>query len=117
MVGHVWGRSPRASCGRESFNKTCAGCSVRSSGRRTHTSAAAGDAGAVWRDALRTSLRGAIARVLADQGKTSVNGPTYDKSIDYIRSVTAGTVGRRPIDWQNRPTVQQVVAFTRHPAR
>ena len=37
---------------------------------------------------------------------------TYDKTQDYIRSVTAGVVGVRPIDWQNRPTFQQAVAFT-----
>jgi hypothetical protein len=42
---------------------------------------------------------------------------TYDKSIDYIRSSTSGVVGVRPIDWQNRPTFQQVVAFTGHRPR
>jgi hypothetical protein len=31
--------------------------------------------------------------------------------------VTADVVGVRPIDWQNRPTFQQVVAFTGHRAR
>jgi len=55
--------------------------------------------------------------VLAEQGKASVNGRTYDKSIDYIRSVTASTVGTRPIDWQNRPTFQRVVAFAAHRRR
>jgi hypothetical protein len=37
---------------------------------------------------------------------------TYDKHQDDIRSVSAGLVGVRPIDWQNRPTFQQVVRFT-----
>ncbi len=42
---------------------------------------------------------------------------TYDKHADDIRSVTAGVVGVRPIDWQNRPTFQQVVQFTAHRPR
>ena len=63
---------------------------------------------------LRRSLEAAVARVLAAQGKTSVAALTYDKHQDDIRHVTAGLVGVRPIDWQNRPTFQQVVAFTRH---
>jgi hypothetical protein len=45
---------------------------------------------------------------------TDVGALTYDKSIDAIRSTTAGVVGVRPIDWQNRPTFQQVVQFDRH---
>jgi len=36
---------------------------------------------------------------------------------DAIVSSTAGVVGVRPIDWQNRPTFQQVVAFTGHRRR
>jgi hypothetical protein len=63
---------------------------------------------------LRRSLEGAVTRVLAAQGKTSVDGLTYEKTQDDIRHVTAGLVGVRPIDWQNRPTFQQVVAFTSH---
>jgi hypothetical protein len=66
---------------------------------------------------LRASLEAAVARVLADQGKTSVDQLTYDKHNDDIRHVTAGLVGVRPIDWQNRPTFQQVVAFTGHRPR
>jgi hypothetical protein len=31
--------------------------------------------------------------------------------------VTAGIVGTRPIDWQNRPTFQQVINFTAHRPR
>jgi acyl-homoserine lactone acylase PvdQ len=63
---------------------------------------------------LRASLAAAVSRVLADQGQTSLAGVTFDKHADDIRHVTAGLVGVRPIDWQNRPTFQQVVAFTRH---
>jgi hypothetical protein len=48
---------------------------------------------------------------------TSVQQLTYDKTQDDIRSATAGVVGVRPIDWQNRPTFQQVVAFTGHRPR
>jgi hypothetical protein len=50
--------------------------------------------------------------VLAEQGVSSVDELTYDKHIDDIRSTTAGVVGVRDIDWQNRPTFQQVVNFT-----
>jgi acyl-homoserine lactone acylase PvdQ len=66
------------------------------------------------RAVLRASLEAAIGRVLAAQGRTSVADLTYDKHQDDIRHVTAGLVGVRPIDWQNRPTFQQVVAFTDH---
>jgi acyl-homoserine lactone acylase PvdQ len=66
---------------------------------------------------LRASLRAAVERVLADQGVGSVAELTYDKHIDDIRSTTAGVVGVRPIDWQNRPTFQQVVAYTGHRPR
>ena len=61
---------------------------------------------------LRASLSAAVGRVLAGQGVDSVDQLRYDKSEDAIRSVTAGLVGVRPIDWQNRPTFQQVVGFT-----
>ena len=50
-------------------------------------------------------------RALAEQGVGSVSELTYDKHIDDIRSTTAGVVGVRNIDWQNRPTFQQVVGF------
>jgi acyl-homoserine lactone acylase PvdQ len=66
---------------------------------------------------LRASLGAAVDRVLADQGAASVSGLTYDKHIDDIRSVTAGVVGVRDIDWQNRPTFQQVVRFSGHRPR
>ena len=42
---------------------------------------------------------------------------TYDKTRDSIASVSGGVVGVRPIDWQNRPTFQQVVQFRRHRLR
>jgi len=64
------------------------------------------------RAALRASLAGAVERELAEQEATDVRALTYDKSLDFIRPVTAGLVGTRPIDWQNRPTFQQVVSFT-----
>ena len=66
------------------------------------------------RTTLRASLAAAIARVLKEQGKSSVTELTYDKSEDYIRSTTGGVVGVRPIDWQNRPTFQQVISFFGH---
>jgi acyl-homoserine lactone acylase PvdQ len=72
---------------------------------------------AACRADLRASLRAAVDRVLADQGVDSVAELTYDKHIDDIRSTTAGVVGVRDIDWQNRPTFQQVVNFQGHRRR
>ena len=66
---------------------------------------------------LVASFRGAVQRVLAAQEVATVEELTYDKSQDSIRSVTGGAVGVRPIDWQNRPTFQQVVAFEDHRPR
>ncbi len=60
---------------------------------------------------LVASFRDAVARALAAQDVASVEELTYDKTQDQIRAVTGGAVGVRPIDWQNRPTFQQVVAF------
>jgi acyl-homoserine lactone acylase PvdQ len=67
---------------------------------------------AVCRAALRTSLRTAVARALAAQQVSSVNQLSHDKALDQIPSTTAGVVGVRPMDWQNRPTFQQVVRYT-----
>ena len=50
----------------------------------------------------------------SEQGKSSVAQLTYDKAEDDIRASTAGVVGVRPIDWQNRPTFQQVIEFFGH---
>ncbi len=69
------------------------------------------------RATLRASLKAAVDRILKRQDVGSVDKLTYDKSIDFIRSSTAGVVGVRPIDWQNRPTFQQVVAFSGHRPR
>jgi acyl-homoserine lactone acylase PvdQ len=66
---------------------------------------------------LRASLRAAVARIERKQDVHRVSALTYDKSQDDIRSVTAGVVGVRPIDWQNRPTFQQVVDFSGHRPR
>jgi acyl-homoserine lactone acylase PvdQ len=66
------------------------------------------------RTRLLASLTSAVNALLKAQGATDVTKLTYDKSKDYIRSVTAGVVGVRPIDWQNRPTFQQAVHFTSH---
>jgi acyl-homoserine lactone acylase PvdQ len=69
-----------------------------------------GDPGACTMQ-LRASLTGAAHRAMAEQGVTRLSALTYDKSRDAIRSVTVGLVATRPIDWQNRPTFQQVVRF------
>ena len=67
---------------------------------------------AVCRAALRASLHTAVSRALSAQGVSSVNQLTFDKTLDDIASVTAGVVGVTPIDWQNRPTFQQVIHYT-----
>ena len=72
---------------------------------------------ATCRAALRASLTAAVERATAEQGVASAGALTYDKSEDFIRATTAGLVGVRPIDWQNRPTFQQVVAFSTHRPR
>ena len=69
------------------------------------------------RATLRASLARALDRILREQGVESVGQLTYDKHEDDIRHTTAGVVGVRPIDWQNRPTFQQVVAYTSHRPR
>jgi acyl-homoserine lactone acylase PvdQ len=66
------------------------------------------------RTRLLASLHAAVTALLKAQGVGSVTALTYDKHQDDIRSVTAGVVGVRPIDWQNRPTFQQAVHFTSH---
>jgi acyl-homoserine lactone acylase PvdQ len=66
------------------------------------------------RSDLRRSLSAAVARVLQRQGRSSVAQLTYDKHQDDIVATTGGIVGVRPIDWQNRPTFQQVVEFLSH---
>ena len=63
---------------------------------------------------LRASLRAAVDRLLAEQGVASVAELTYDKHADDIRSTATGVIGVRDIDWQNRPTFQQVVSFSGH---
>ncbi len=69
------------------------------------------------RDDLRASLAAAVERATQAQEVTDPSDLTYDKSIDYIRSTSAGLVGVRPIDWQNRPTFQQVVDYREHRPR
>ncbi|HWG93328.1 MAG TPA: hypothetical protein VNU66_03765, partial [Mycobacteriales bacterium] len=67
---------------------------------------------ATCRASLRASFTAAVAREAAQQGTPDSSRWTYAKSQDNIRPTTAGVVGTREIDWQNRPTFQQVVAFT-----
>lgn len=69
---------------------------------------------AACRAQLRASLHAAVQAALAQESQTSVDQLTYDKTKDDIRHVTAGIVGVRGIDWQNRPTFQQAVHFTAH---
>lgn len=69
------------------------------------------------RSDLRDSLAEAVDRVMAAQDVSDPADLTYDKSIDFIRHSVGGVVGVRPIDWQNRPTFQQVVDYRRHRVR
>ncbi|MBZ5733018.1 penicillin acylase family protein [Nocardioides sp. TRM66260-LWL] len=69
------------------------------------------------RATLLASLHRAVESALATQGVTAVDAFTYDKSQDDIVSVAGGVVGVRRIDWQNRPTFQQVVRFDAHRPR
>jgi acyl-homoserine lactone acylase PvdQ len=64
------------------------------------------------RASLRESLADAVERAMAAQGVDDVAALTYDKNQDDIRPTTAGVIGTRDIDWQNRPTFQQVVSFS-----
>jgi hypothetical protein len=89
---------------------------------RTRTANGAGTAHVVARDAVLAtcradviaSLHAAGSAALAKQSKTDLATLTYDKKLDFIRSATAGVVGVRGIDWQNRPTFQQIVNFITH---
>jgi hypothetical protein len=55
-----------------------------------------------------------VQAALKAQSKTDVAALTFDKTGDNIVHTTAGIVGVRGIDWQNRPTFQQAVHFTAH---
>ena len=68
---------------------------------------------ATCRASLKASLKAAVAAELAAQEKTNVAELTYDKAQDNIRHSAVGVVGVPEIDWQNRPTFQQVVSFSR----
>src|SRR5205823_10833372 len=72
---------------------------------------------ATCRSQLLASLKSAATAAMTAESVASVNALTYDKSKDFIRSVTAGVVGVRGIDWQNRPTFQQAVKLTTHRPR
>ena len=72
---------------------------------------------ATCRTTLRASLLDAVQRAQTAQKVTSPSQLTYDKSIDFIRATTGGVVSVRPIDWQNRPTFQQVVDYRTHRTR
>ena len=63
---------------------------------------------------MLASLHAAGNAALARQSQTDLSALAYDKTLDFIRSATAGVVGVRGIDWQNRPTFQQAVKFLTH---
>lgn len=66
----------------------------------------------VCRDDLRASLARAADAVAAEQGTDEPREWTFDKSTEAITSTTLGLVGVPTFDFQNRPTFQQVVAFS-----
>ena len=63
---------------------------------------------------LRASLAAAVAETARAQGTSDPGAWTYPKVQDDIVARTIGVVGVPNIDWQNRPTFQQVVSFTTH---
>ena len=109
--GRAWARRGTASPGTATCSRTSTWCAATDPGAWSQAYCGGGDLAACQAD-LRTSLRTAVDRVLAEQGVASVAELTYDKHIDDIRATTAGVVGVRDIDWQNRPTFQQVVRYT-----
>ncbi|MDQ4065203.1 MAG: hypothetical protein M3161_04080, partial [Actinomycetota bacterium] len=65
---------------------------------------------AACRTALAASLEAAIAELEAAFGADpSAWDPTEED--DYIEFAAVGVQGQDPIQWQNRPTFQQVVEF------
>lgn len=68
-------------------------------------------------DACRADLRASLARasqqVAQEQGTDVPASWTYDKSTDANTSTVLGLVGVPEFDFQNRPTFQQVVSFSR----
>lgn len=66
------------------------------------------------RTQLSRSLTATVKELLDEQNAEKVADLTYDKNEDNIRHSTAGVVGVREIDWQNRPTFQQVIEFLAH---
>ncbi len=82
-------------------------------GRYSRTYCGAGVLATCRADVL-ASLHAAGKAALAAQSKIDLAALTYDKKLDFIRSATAGVVGVRGIDWQNRPTFQQAVKFLTH---
>ena len=72
---------------------------------------------ATCRAQLTASLRSAVTALTAAQHTADPSRWTYDKAADDIRASVYGIVGIPPIDWQNRPTFQQVVSFPAHRPR
>ena len=64
------------------------------------------------REVLRASLTAAVQPGAVGAGRHDVAALTYDKHQDDIRHTAIAVAGVPAIDWQNRPTFQQVVSFT-----
>jgi hypothetical protein len=72
---------------------------------------------AACRTQLQQSLVSAVAALSQREHTADPSMWTYDKTLDDIRPTAYGIVGVPPIDWQNRPTFQQVVSFPAHRPR
>ena len=114
--GRAWAPRGTASPGTATWSRTSTWCAAPTRARGRRPTAAA----ATWPPARPSSARRCRPRWTAcwrSRASTSVGELTYDKHLDDIRSTTAGLVGVRDIDWQNRPTFQQVVTFEGHRPR
>ncbi len=83
---------------------------------RWHRTYCGGGVLATCRNQLSASLATVVENIRTDQGE-NMETWTYDKTQDSIRHSAVGVVGVRPIDWQNRPTFQQVVDIRTHRVR
>ncbi|HEX2239637.1 MAG TPA: penicillin acylase family protein, partial [Actinomycetota bacterium] len=62
------------------------------------------------RDALLKSLEAAVAALESEFGADPDSWDPIEES-DYIQYTTLGVQGQEPMQWQNRPTFQQVLEF------
>jgi hypothetical protein len=103
------GRHPRDSFGREITHRECAGglhsCvgAIKAALRRT------------YRALARANGTNTVAKWTASTASAAANQPM--PVYDDIQFSAVGVIGQPAIDWQNRPTFQQVIEFPAHRPR